>query len=361
MSKKHRNRNKGNNKKASKAGLPPGTMVYTGVNRSHAAKIELIEYSETSFDERELSAPELSAHLIGNGNTHWININAVHDTELVESFGAKLNIHPLVLEDIVSVEQRPKIEDFGEYVFFSLRMLQYDQKTNKLAEEQVSFLLGSNYVISFQEVVGDIFEPVRDRIRQGRGRIRRSGADYLVYALVDTVVDSYYHIIDKLGSYVEDLEDQVFENPDESILLDIQENKRMLIKLRKAIYPLREAVNKLQKREIMMVTQETARFFGDVYDHTIQIIESVESYRDINSGLKDIYLSSVSHRMNQIMQVLTVISTIFIPLTFITGVYGMNFHNMPELSWKNGYFMAWTIMLLIVGAMLVYFKSKKWL
>lgn len=357
---KHKTR-KNPNKKARKSGLPPGTMVYTGVDRSHSANIELIEYSETFFDEKELTREALLKHDFTSENTHWVNVNAVHDTSLVEIIGTMLNIHPLVMEDIVSVEQRPKIEDFGDYVFFSLRMLQYDENTNRLAEEQVSFLLGGNYVISFQEVVGDIFEPVRNRIRQGRGRIRRSGSDYLVYALVDSVVDSYYHIIDNLGSYVEDLEDQVFENPDESILLDIQENKRMLIKLRKAIYPLREAVNKLQKREVQMVTQETARFFGDVYDHTIQIIESVESYRDINSGLKDIYLSSVSHRMNQIMQVLTVIATIFIPLTFIAGVYGMNFDFMPELHWRYGYLVIWIIMIIILLGMLYYFKRKKWL
>ena len=240
-------------------------------------------------------------------------------------------------------------------------MLQYQDATNSLKEEQVSLILGPNYVLSFQEVVGDIFSPVRERIAAGRGRIRGSGSEYLVYALVDCVVDSYFQIIDKLGNHIEDLEDQVFENPDESILLDIQRNKRMLIRLRKAIYPLREAVNKIQREEISLVGSNTARFFGDVYDHTIQIIESVESYKDINSGLKDMYLSAVSHRMNQVMQVLTIIATIFIPLTFIAGIYGMNFEFMPELHYKYGYFVVWGIMLLVVIGMLIFFRKKRWL
>jgi magnesium transporter len=267
----------------------------------------------------------------------------------------------LVIEDIVNPQQRPKMEDFGEYIYIVFKMLQYDEKENLIKIEQVSIIFGKNYAISFQEIKGDIFEPIRHRIRNGKGRIRKMKSDYLAYSLMDTIVDNYYTILESLGDRIEEMEGKVVTDPKPETLQEIYGLKRDMIFLRKSVWPLREVINSLERDELPLIHKATRKFFRDVYDHTIQVIDTVETFRDMLIGMHDTYLSSISNRMNEIMKVLTIIATIFIPLTFITGVYGMNFAIMPELKWRWAYFGVWGVILVIAVSMLIYFRRKKWL
>ena len=346
-------------KRSSKVGLPPGSLVFVGQEKTEKVKITVIDYNLEAYEEVVIDdRSKIEAYLQKNTVT-WINIDGVHDVELIEQVGKLFNLHPLLLEDILNTEHRPKVEEFDDAIFFTLKMLSYNN--GDIDAEQVSFVLGQSFVLSFQEREGDIFEPVRERLRNGKGRIRARKSDYLSFALVDVVVDNYFYIIEKLGEETEELEEEVIEDPEEKVLHRIQKMKRDLIMLRRSIYPLREAVNKLEKGENGLIEQSTLRFFRDVYDHIVHVIDMLESYRDINSGLKDMYLSSISNRMNQVMKVLTIIATIFIPLTFIAGVYGMNFEYMPELHWKYGYPLVWVIMIVVGISMVIYFWKKKWL
>jgi magnesium transporter len=280
---------------------------------------------------------------------------------IIEKVGAHFGIHPLVLEDILHTGQRPKVEDLGDYIFIVLKMLYHDDQEDEMLGEQVSLLLGQNCVISFQEREGDIFNPIRERIRNSKGRIRRAGADYLAYALVDAIVDHYFVILEKMGEKIESLEEELVTNPTPETLQIIHKLKRNLIFLRKSVWPLREVINALERGESPLITEPTGIYLRDVYDHSIQVIDTIETFRDMVSGMLDIYLSSLSNRMNEVMKVLTIIATIFIPLTFIAGIYGMNFKFMPELEWHWGYPTALIVMLLIVGSMFIYFRRKKWL
>jgi magnesium transporter len=343
-----------------KAGLPPGTIIYTGHEQERIPQITVIQYNQGIFDEFSAdNVEEVKSHLKDELNS-WINIDGIHNTEIIAQFEETFNIHSLQLEDIVNVHQRPKIEDFGHYLFFTLKMLTYNQDTKEVDSEQVSFIMGKNYLISFQEKPGDVFDSIRDRLRNMKGKVRHKGTDYLAFALIDVIVDYYFHIIESIGDEINALEELIFSNPDDKHLQDIQHNKKQLLLLRKSIYPLREAIYKLQKTEFSLIDKKTIKYFNDVYDHTVQIIETIESQRDMNTGLKDIYLSGLSMQMNRVMQVLTLIATIFIPLTFIVGIYGMNFEYMPELSWRYGYFIIMGLMLAIALGLLFYFKRKKW-
>jgi magnesium transporter len=270
-------------------------------------------------------------------------------------------LHPLLLEDIVNTKQRPKLEDYGGYFFIVLKMLHYHEEENRLEVEQASFIVGPNYVISFQEKVGDFFEGVRDRLRSAKGRLRKCGTDYLFYALIDAIVDSYFIILEKLGEKIEALEERLLESAEPESLQTIHALKREMIRLRKSVWPLREVISSLRKGESKLVKKSTEVFFRDVYDHTIQVVDTIESYRDLISGMHDLYLSNVSNKMNEIMKVLTIIATIFIPLTFIAGIYGMNFEYIPELKFHWGYFVVWIIMIIIGAGMAVFFRKKKWL
>ena len=290
----------------------------------------------------------------------WLDIDGVHQAEVLESVGNYANLHPLVLEDIHNTYQRPKVEDYDDYLYIVLKMISWDSDSNEAQAEQVSLILGKSYVISFKEDPGDIFDPIRQRLREGKGRIRKLGADYLAYSLLDQVVDHYFIVLENLGERVEDLEEELVTNPDKSTLQTIYHLKRELIYLRKSVWPLREAISSLERGESPLFQPETLIYLRDVYDHTIQVIDTIETFRDMVSGMLDIYLSSVSNRMNEVMKVLTIIATIFIPLTFITGVYGMNFNYMPELQWRWGYFSIWGVMIVIVIGMVVYFKRKGW-
>jgi magnesium transporter len=288
-------------------------------------------------------------------------VDGIHEVEIIEKIGKNYGIHPLLLEDILNTEQRPKLDDFDDYMFLVLKMLSFDEERGEITTEQVSLILGQNYVISFQEREGDVFNPVRDRIRNAKGRIRRMGADYLAYALLDSIVDSYFLILERIGDRIEGLEEDLISNPDEKTLQTIHHLKREMIFLRRSIWPLREVISGISRKESNLIKESTEIFLRDVYDHTIQVIDTIESFRDTVSGMLDIYLSSLSNRMNEVMKVLTIFASIFIPLTFVAGIYGMNFSNMPELGWKWGYFCALAIMAGIGISMLFYFKRKHWL
>jgi magnesium transporter len=343
------------------AGLPPGTLVHIGERKLESVRITLIDYDEQSVREKQVDEIEQCFPFKTTPTVTWINIDGLHDIQLIEKIGKNFDFHPLILEDVLNTGQRPKFEDFDSYVFIVLKMLTYDENEETIKSEQVSMILGKNFVISFQEIQGDVFENIRERIRNAKGRIRKMQCDYLLYTLLDAVVDNYFAILEKFGERIESLEEQLVSDPDEKILQKIHSIKRELISLRKSVWPLRELVSGLQRSESSLISEPTIIYFRDVYDHTIQVIDTVETFRDMISGMLDIYLSSISNRMNAVMKVLTIIATIFIPLTFIAGVYGMNFKNMPELEWKWGYGAVWLVMLIVAACMLTYFRRKKWL
>jgi magnesium transporter len=348
-------------KRSEKAGLPPGTLVHIGEKKTEKAKITIIDYDETQFEEKEAKTIEECFPFKEKPTVTWVNIDGLHDIEVMEKIGKHFDLHTLVLEDILNTEQRPKIEDFDDYIFVVLKMLYFDESQDEIRAEQVSIILGSNFVLSFQERVGDIFNPLRERIRNAKGRIRKMGADYLAYALMDAIVDNYFTVLEKLGEKIEDIEEKLVSNPTPETLQTIHNLKREMIFLRKSVWPLREVVSSLERGESSLIKESTKIFLRDVYDHTIQVIDTVETFRDLLSGMLDIYLSSISNRMNQVMKVLTIIATIFIPLTFVAGIYGMNFEYMPELKWRWGYFLVLGSMAIIGVWMLIYFRKKKWL
>jgi magnesium transporter len=282
--------------------------------------------------------------------------------EAVEKLGNCFGLHPLVLEDILNTDQRPKMEIYGDYVYIVLKML-YGSDPRRLVEtEQVSLILGSNFVISFQEgTEGDVFDPVRERIRSGKGFIRKMGSDYLAYSLIDMIVDNYFIILERLGERIELLEEELVVHPTTKTIQEIQKFKNETILVRRVVWPLREVISGLGRKESPLIKETTEIYLRDVYDHTVQVMDTIEVYREMLSGMLDIYLSSVSNRLNSVMKVLTIIATIFMPLTFIAGIYGMNFKYMPELEWRWGYPAVWLIVAVIGISMLIYFKKKKWL
>jgi magnesium transporter len=347
-------------KRSNKIGLPPGTPFYIGDRMGEDVKMTIIEYDESHFEEKEISDFEECCKYEETPYVTWINVDGIHDIGTIEKIGSLFKIHPLIQEDIVHTEQRPKKEEFDDHIYIVLKMISYDEENIKTADEQVSLILSQNHVISFQEKEGDIFDPVRDRIRTSKGRIRKMGADYLAYSLLDAVVDQYFLVLEKFGERIEELEDEIISDSRPENLHEIHRLKREMIFLRRSVWPLREVISSLEKADSSLIKDSTQIYLRDVYDHTIQIIDTVETYRDMLTGMHDTYLSSVSNRMNAVMKVLTIIATIFIPLTFIAGIYGMNFHFMPELSWKWGYFVVWGVMAVVALVMIVLFKRKKW-
>jgi magnesium transporter len=336
--------------------------VHIGRQRSQGTRITVIDYDETRFIEQDVASAEACFSFRDKPTVTWINIDGINQTEVLEKIGACYDLHPLVMEDILNTEQRPKIENYDAYLYIVLKMLYYDDKTASVSTEQISLIVGQNHIISFQEgIEGDVFNHVRELLRNEKGRARRLGADYLAYSLVDAVVDNYFSILEKLGESIEALEEKLVTNPTAETLHQIHYLKREMIFLRKAVWPLREVIGGLERGESAIISDATRIYLRDVYDHTIQVIDTIETYRDMVSGMLDIYLSSVSNRLNAVMKVLTIIATIFMPLTFIAGVYGMNFRYMPELEWRYGYFVIWVVMLIVGICMGVYFKRKKWL
>jgi magnesium transporter len=348
-------------KRSKKAGLPPGSLVHIGEQKTDAMKFSVLDYDEQNCSETPLTDLDQCISLRGKPSVTWLDIEGVHDIEALEKIGHCFGLHPLVMEDILNTDQRPKIEDYGDYLYIVLRMLTNGSETGEIASEQVSLILGENFVLSIQEgAKGDVFEPVRTRIRNGKGQIRKLGADYLVYSLIDAVVDNYFIVLEKIGERVELLEETLISDPGPETLHLIHNLKREMIYLRKSVWPLREVVSGMQRRDSTLIRESTGYYLRDVYDHTIQVIDTVETFRDMLSGMLDIYLSSISNRTNAVMKVLTVIATIFMPLTWIAGVYGMNFKHMPELAWVYGYPAVWLAMIFVAIGMVIYFKKKKW-
>ena len=344
-----------------KVGLPPGALVHVGVEREEKVRITIIDYDKAQFQEKEAETVEECFPFKDKPTVTWINVDGIHEPEIVKKLGDCFGMHPLVLEDILNTDQRPKMEDFGNYIYIVLKMLYYDEKSNEMIIEQISLVLGSNFVISFQEKRGDVFNPIRERIRNDKGRVRKMGADYLAYALTDAIVDNYFTILEKIGENVEFLEEELVAKPKPETLQAIHNLKRDLIFLRKSVWPLREVISGLERGESSLIDASTKIYLRDVYDHTIQVIDTVETLRDMVSGMLDIYLSSISNKMNEVMKVLTIIATIFIPLTFIAGIYGMNFAFMPELGLPWSYPLILLVMVGVGILMLIYFRRKRWI
>jgi magnesium transporter len=349
-------------KRSRKSGLPPGTPVHIGERKTGAPRVSLMHYDGEQLVEEELKdIPSCRTWLSRPGVT-WINIEGVHQIDLLEQFGAVFGLHPLVLEDIANTGQRPKVEDYGGYLYIVLRMLSLHAARQEVVGEQASLIVGPNFVISFQEgIAGDVFDPIRERLRTAKGRMRRESADYLVYSLIDAIVDGYFVLLEKLGEQIEVLDERMLANRAGEVARTIHLLKREMIWLRKAVWPLREMINSLQRAETPLIRASTGVYLKDVYDHTIEVIDTVETYRDVLSGMLENHLLLLTTRLNEVMKVLTVISTIFIPLTFLTGIYGMNFRFMPELAWRWGYPLVLLGMAGIAVALYAYFRRKKWL
>jgi magnesium transporter len=344
-----------------KSGLPPGTLMHLGERKVENVKITYLDYNEQGVEEKQVSTVEECFPFKATPTVTWINIDGLHDVEMMEKLGKEFGLHPLILEDVLNTGQRPKFEDFDKHLFVVLKMLSYNDELQAVESEQVSLIVGENFAISFQERIGDVFEPIRERIRNNKGRVRKMKSDYLAYTLIDAVVDSYFAILERVGEKIESVEEDLVSVPTEKTSRHIHAMKREIISFRKSVWPLREIISGLQRSESGLIAESTNVYLRDVYDHTIQIIDTIESSRDIVSGMLDLYLSSLSNKMNEVMKVLTIIATVFIPLTFVAGIYGMNFQFMPELKWKYGYAFVWGIMLIVATIMFAYFKRKKWL
>jgi magnesium transporter len=345
-----------------KAGLAPGSLVYVGTKELGDVKITIIDYDAQHLHERTVSHLVECFQCKETPTVSWINIDGIQNPEVMEAIGKHFGLHNLTLEDIMNTEIRPKIEIYDNYILVILKMLNYDSAKKEIISEQVSLVLGENFVLSFQdERKGDVFDPIRLRIQNANSKIRRSGNDFLLYALIDTVVDNYFIVLEKLGEKVEVLEEEIIYQASKNTLNLLYRLKRELIYMRKSVWPLREVVSSLYRDESRLIRKDTHKYLRDIYDHTIQVIDTTESYRDVMASLLDIYLSGLSNKTNETMKVLTIISTIFMPLTFIAGIYGMNFEYMPELKWKYGYFEVMAIMAVAACIMLYWFRRKRWL
>ncbi len=346
--------------------LSPSAVPLTGEAVTERPKITVIDYDESHYHEAEVKAVEESFVFKGKPTVTWINIDGLRQVDILEKLGSCYGIHPLVLEDILT-DQRPKIEDYDDYIFIVLKMLYYNEigdeelGDSKIDFDQISIILGQNFIISFKEKEVDVFNPMRDRLRTAKGKIRKYGADYLAYSMIDSIVDHYFVIMEKLGDRFEEVEDAVVARPEPGILPIIYNLKSDMLFLRKSVWPLREAISKMQRTDSPLISEPTKIYLRDVYDHTIQVIENIETFRDMSASLLETYLSGLSNKLNEVIKLLTIISTIFIPLTFLAGLYGMNFRYMPELESRLGYPAVLTLMFLVVAVMLINFKKKGWI
>jgi magnesium transporter len=346
-------------KRSRKTGLPPGTLVHIGERKTDKVTVTVFHYSVAGCEEMEPGQVELLSPP-ADKSIIWVNVGGVHNVDLVGTLGKQFFLHPLLLEDVTNTDQRPKLDDYDSYLFLVLKMLSLTER-KELAVEQVSLVLGEGYVISFQENGTDVFHPVRERLRGGKGRLRQSGADYLLYALVDAIVDQYFAVLEAAGEKIEALQHSVVDDPKPETLNHIHALKRQLLFLRRAVWPLRDVMNNLSRSDCRLLQQPTKVFFRDVYDHVVQIVDTIETLREMVSASLDIYLSSVSYRLNAVMRVLTVITTISMPLSFIASIYGMNFEYMPELRSRWGYPVVLIVMTVVGVGMLALFRKKRWL
>ncbi|MEL6924989.1 MAG: magnesium/cobalt transporter CorA [Bacteroidota bacterium] len=347
--------------KRNKLGLVPGSVVYTGNQQVEKVLMHYLQYDEQHIEEHVFdSHQDATLHESADEEVDWYDLRGLHDTELLKVIGKQFTIHPLVMEDVADIYQRPKFEEYENGIFVIIRALYFDKTKVEIKTEQVAIFFNRGLLLSFQETDSDLFEEVRHRLQTGRGRIRKRGADYLCYALLDNIVDHYYVVFEEVEEVIENLEEQLLDQPDSSMKQRIHQLKKELLTARKSISPLREAVSRFSKSENELIQDNTTVFTRDLYDHTIQIMDMVESYRDMLNGLQDLYLSEISFRMNQVMQVLTIITTIFVPLSFLAGLYGMNFEHIPELHYRYGYFVLLSVMLLIAIGLLLFFRRKGW-
>ena len=352
--------NKTMKKKSVKTGLPPGSLIHIGDKKNKDVQIRIFSYTEENYEENLIEINKLSQLLPLKSGIHWIEVEGIHDVDIIKELGDVFGLHPLVLEDILNTDHRPKIENYDNYAYIVAKLLLYDEKESEFTTEQESFILGENYIISFSERKTEIYDKVQERIRQGVGHTRKMGADYLLYSLLDVIVDNYFDVLESLSDEIELAEDELISNPSPETLKAIHKFKKQMLYMHKAVWPLREVIGVLERNEITLMKESNSIYIRDLYDHVIQIMETVETLRDILSSMLDMYLSSISNRMNEVMKILTMISTVFIPLTFIVGLYGMNFKYMPELSWTFMYPVVWVIMISIAVLMLSFFKKKKW-
>lgn len=355
-------------KRSQKTGLPPGTLMYIGDKSAQATHLSVIDYDVTTLREKQITKLDELEPFLTSQTVTWLNVDGLKDILLLETLGKKFNLHTLTLEDILHTEQRPKFEEFDDYLYIVLKMLTYDTTKGDIQSEQVSFIITANCVVTFQEDhEGDVMEVIRERIRTAKGRVRKRGSDYLAYALLDAIVDHYFVILENLSEKIDRLEDKILNQPNVNVLNQLNKLKRQMIWLRKSIWPVREIIASLERNLSPLIQGSTKVYLRDLYDHTVQVMDTIETFRDILSGLLEVYLSSSSNRMNAVMKVLTIITTIFMPLTFVAGIYGMNFDparspwNMPELNWYWGYPFSLSIMAIITLIMIWYFKKKEWL
>ena len=339
----------------------PGTVTYVGRKEKAETFLEVIDYNANAFERYNSSNPEDAFKFDKEDMITWINLDGLSNTDEIEKVGKYYDLHPLIIEDIVNTNQRPKIDEYRDYYFIVAKMLYY-REDGRLENEHISFVLGRNYVLSFQEAGGDVFDGVRERLEKAKGRIRSRSADYLVFALLDAIVDNYFVVIEEMSDKIESLEEQLFNSvPHDDTTFEIQELKRTMLRIRRAVFPLREVVSRMEKLDSGIINEQTLNYIRDLYDHLNQVSENIEIYREMTWGLMDMYLTTISNRMNEVMKVLTIMASIFIPLTFLAGIYGMNFKYMPELDWKYSYPVLLFIMLLLLVGMLYYFKRKRWL
>lgn len=345
------------------AGLPPGTAVYTGeVRKGEKITVNLLDYKGHIVNEKEIIDPKECRVYTEKDTISWIDVDGIHDVELVQSITDSINIHPLVVEDILNVDQRAKMDEYDGYIYIVLKMFHVNKDhPDEIIPEQVSIIFGKSYVVTFQEgIEGDTFSEIRTRIRNNKGIITKMTSDYLVYSIIDSIIDSYFSMLELFGDRIERLEEELVNNPQKRTLTEIYRIKREMLYIRKSVWPLREAISRLERGESELVSRNTHLYLRDVYDHTINVLDTIETYRDMLSGMIDIYLSSISNRLNETMKYLALISTIFIPMTFIASIYGMNFEIMPELKWGHGYWFALGLMAAIGLSFFIYFKKKKW-
>jgi magnesium transporter len=347
-------------KRSRKAGLPPGTLVHIGDRKPETVKITVFDYDENHFHERQVTKAE-EIHMAPSPCVTWVDVGGVHKIDVLETFGKMFGLHSLLLEDIANTDQRPKLDDYGTYGYVVLKMLYEGQRQGDVVVEQVSLVYGDTFLLSFQENGGDVFQAVKERLRSGKGRLRLAGSDYLLYALIDSIVDGYFVVLETIGERIEALQDLVVTSPEPETLREIHALKRQLLFLRRSVWPLRDVMNNLSRSDGHFLKESTKVFFRDVYDHVVQIVDTIESLREMVSSMLEIYLSSVSYRLNAVMKVLTIITTIFMPLSFIASIYGMNFEHMPELKSSWGYPAVLLLMGLTGTAMLMFFKRKNWL
>jgi magnesium transporter len=347
--------------KEASLGKAPSELVFIGQQKVEETTIRVIDYDQNNLSEQELQDIKDGIPYKATNTVTWININGLHDTDLIRQVGKGFGLHTLVMEDILNTGQRPKMEEYDDYLFFAIKMMQYDEKAGVIKSEQLSIVLGKTFVLTFQEQPGDVFEPVRDRIRKQKGRIRKVGIDYLAYALIDTIVDNYIFIIERLGEQIEDIENEILDNPTQEVLGRINNYKREMNYLRKTIRPAREFMLHLSRLDSDLIQNETVPFLKDLLDLASQAVEVIDTYREMLSDHLNIYNTGVSNRLNEIMKVLTIFSAIFIPLTFIAGIYGTNFDNVPELHFRYSYFIMWGIFLVVSFIMLRFFRRKNWL